>query len=438
MEFFLGANPSQIGLIVSITSLLSIFQIIWARLADKLKNSRLIAIISNYASSVFNFLFIIVKNFGYFVSMRGIQSLSASASIPTSSSILAERTQTKDWPFWNSFGQAFLVLGTLIGVLVGGFLLSRFSNDLGFMIIFIVSGVVSVLGALFFHIAVPKKSALEKKKRWYQVEEVSVNLDNILAVMKTDRNFIRLSLASFIFRFGVNFSAPFYIIYNTSASFYSLTISQTAILCAMGLIPQIIFSIFTIKFIEKLRTKEVLIIGTILTSFFPIIFLIPYLTGMMQNIYPILIILWVVNGMVWGVINSGLLTLTLNVIHPRRRILQLAIYNSLNSIALFIAPILGGLAIPESVLRGEAHISVVLICLIFIIGAAFRLLGGLLFIRVKEPVIGGTILRPINKILSYPIRSNIEKTISTIIVSSEKILHRRKVEAHIEKKKPRE
>ena len=424
----LGANSSQIGLIVSITSLLSIVQIIWARLADKLKNSRIIAIISNYVSSVFYFIFIAVKNLGYFVSMRGIQSLTASAAVPTSSAILAERTQTKDWPYWNSLGQVFLVTGTLIGILVGGFLLTKFTDkkDMGYLIIFMLSGGVSVIGALLFHIALPKKSALEKQKRWHKIEEVSVTLDNILAVMKTDRNFIWLSLASFVFSFGVNFSAPFYIVYNTSKSFYSISIFDTAILSAIGLVPQIIFSFITIKLIEKLRTKEVLIIGTLVTSFFPLAFLIPIWIGITQNIFVVLVIIWIINGMIWGIINPSLMTLTLDVIHPRRRMLQLAIYNSLNSIAQFIAPILGGLAIPETILKGEVNPNPFLVYLIFIISATFRLSGGLLFIKVKEPIIGGTILRPLNKVLHYPVRVNIEKTVSTIVASSGRILHRRK------------
>jgi len=49
-----------------------------------------------------------------------------------------------------------------------------------------------------------------------------------------------------------------------------------------------------------------------------------------------------------------------------------------------------------------------------------------LFIKVQEPVIGGTILRPINKMLSFPIRTNIERTVSTIVATSVSIVRRRK------------
>lgn len=445
----IGAKASLIGLLVSITSLISIVQILWARLADKVKNSRVIAISSNYVSSAFTFLLIIVKNLGYFISMRGIQSLTASASVPTSSAILAERTQTKDWPFWNSLGQVFVLIGTLVGILLGGFLLSKFVADLGYLIIFMVSGGVSILAALLFHFAVPKKTDLEKKKKWHQIEEVSVNIDNILAVMKTDKNFIWLAIASFVFTFGVNFSAPFYVVYNTSESFYALSIFETALLSSIGIIPQIIFSLLTVKFIEKLRTKEVLIIGTIFTAFFPVVFTIPFWVGNTQNIFLVLVSMWVINGMIWGIITPSLMTLTLDVIHPRRRMLQIAIFNSLNAIALFIAPILGGLAIPQIVLEEPNQAYQLLnsaldnigwlnihstttftIVLIFLISTMFRFLGGLLFIKVQEPIIGGTILRPINKLLSFPIRTNIERTVSTIMASSVKISKRRKTKRY--------
>jgi len=420
----LGATPTLIGLLVSITSLLSIVQIGWARLADKLKNARIIAIISNYLSSIFNFIFATFSNLAFFVSFRGTQSLISSAALPTSSALLAERTQTKDWPYWNGLIQTFLIIGTLIGILLGGFLLTEFSNELGYIIIFVFAGTISLFSAIMFHLAVPKKTVLERRKQWYQIEEISVTLDNILMVMKSDKNFIRLSIASFIFVFGVNFSAPFYIIYNIHD--YSLTIFETSLLTSIGLIPQIIFSLLTSKFIERIRTKEVLIIGGLATSFFPIVFFLPSIFNWTQNIFVVLVIIWIVNGIAWGIINPSLSTLTLDVIHPRRRTLQLAISNSLNAIALFIAPVLGGLAIPQFLLNGDIPSQTGFIYIIFVISAVGRLIGSILFITVQEPIIGGTILRPINKILVTPIRTNAEKIISTINASPLSIRKRRK------------
>ena len=50
--------------------------------------------------------------------------------------------------------------------------------------------------------------------------------------------------------------------------------------------------------------------------------------------------------------------------------------------------------------------------------------------KVQEPIIGGTILRPINKLMSYPIRTNIERTVHTIWTSSTKIRKRRKTKTY--------
>ena len=420
----LGANPSIIGLIVSISSLLSIIQIFWVKVADRIRNTRIVAILSNYSSGIFNFLFAAVQRLSGFITFRVSQSLVASASIPTSSALLAERTQTKDWPYWNGLIQAFIVLGTLIGVLLGGFLLSRYSEDIGFTIIFLAAGVISILASILFQIAVPKKKRLEKRRRWYQVEEVSVSIDNALAVMKTDKNFIMLALASFIFIFGVNFSAPFYIVYNIND--YGLTIFQTSQLTAIGLVPQIISSFLTVKLIEKTRSKEVLIMGGLITAIFPLAFILPSVLEIGQNIFIILIVMWLLNGIAWGVINTSLATLVLDVIHPRRRTLQLAISNSLNSVAMFIAPILGGLAIPKSIIDGNMSVGSNFIYLIFIISAVFRFVGALIFIKVEEPIIGGTVLRPINKMMRVPIRTNIEKIVSTISTAPHRIRKRRK------------
>ncbi|NHJ04275.1 MAG: MFS transporter [Candidatus Heimdallarchaeota archaeon] len=403
----LGASSVQIGFIVSITSLLSIFQLLWAYLAQKFNLSRALAIISAYVSSIFSFILLPIKNIYLFASMRGLYSITLSATLPTSSNLFAERTPPKSWPLRNSLIQGVLVVGTLIGTLVGGLLLWKIPTNLGFPIIFICGGGISIISAVFFHIAIPSKKKLESKGRWYQIEEVDFTLSNTLATMKTDKNFVIFCFVNLIFIFGVNLSAPFFIIFNTT--YYDLTIFQTALLTSIGLIPQTIFSILTAKLIERTRKKELVIVAGIFTSFFPIFFMIPSLAGRLTNVFWILIIIWSFNGIAWGIINSSLTTLLLDIIHPRRRTLQLAINNSISAIALFIAPILGGLIIEKTST----------IYVILIISASLRFIGALLFGLVKEPVIGGTILRPIQRVIPYIIRSNSERgvTILTMVNS---------------------
>ncbi|MBD3192642.1 MAG: MFS transporter [Candidatus Heimdallarchaeota archaeon] len=407
---FLGASSIVIGFIVSITSLLSVFQIIWAQIAQRFKASRIIALISNYLSTVFNFLFLATKNVFGFAGLRGAQSIISSAAIPTTSALLAERTQPKDWGFWNSIVQGMLILGTLIGTLVGGVILTKVPNYTGYLIIFICAGGLGIISAIFFHFGIPSQRRLETKGRWIKVEEVELTISNVLATMKTERNFILFCLVNFIFVFGVNLSGPFYIIFNTSN--YHLTIFEASILTTVGLVPQIISSIITSKFIEKVRKKELVILGAFITSLFPISYIIPFLVGRQSNVLWILIIIWVINGTAWGVINSSLITLALDIIHPRRRTLQLAINNSINAIALFVAPILGGLILEK----------IAISYLLFIISGAIRFIGGILFIIIKEPIIGGTILRPINRVYTHIVRSNIERQVITLVTVPKELI----------------
>ncbi|MBN1330707.1 MAG: MFS transporter [Candidatus Heimdallarchaeota archaeon] len=398
----LNATSTQIGLIVSITSLLSVVQIFWAFLAQKFHVARFIAIIASYISSIFNFLFLPIRNIFSFASLRGVQSITFSATLPTSSNILAERTPPRSWPLQNSLLQGILVVGTSIGTLIGGILLWKVPTNLGFPLIFIGAGVISLLSAVLFHLAVPSRKKMESKGRWLQIEEVDLTLGNTLATMKTDKNFVIFCFVNFVFIFGVNISGPFYILFNTSH--YDLTVFHAALLTSIGLIPQTISSIITAKLIEKARKKELLIVAGIFASLFPIFFIIPSLAGRLTNVFWILIIFWSVNGTAWGIINSSLTTLLLDIIHPRRRTLQLAINNSLSAIALFIAPILGGLIIEKSNL----------IYTIFIVSASIRIVGVMLFGFVKEPIIGGTLLRPIQRIIPYILRSNAEKGVTIL------------------------
>ncbi|NHJ86063.1 MAG: MFS transporter, partial [Asgard group archaeon] len=108
----LNANSTEIGLMVSITSLLSIVQIFWAYLAQKFNVSRFIAIIASYISSFLNFLLLPLRSIYSFAALRGVQSVTFSATLPTSSNILAERTPPRSWPLQNSLLQGILVIGT--------------------------------------------------------------------------------------------------------------------------------------------------------------------------------------------------------------------------------------------------------------------------------------------------------------------------------------
>ncbi|NHJ88040.1 MAG: MFS transporter [Asgard group archaeon] len=401
----IGYSNTKIGLIVSITSLLSIFQIFWAQIAQKYRVSRIIAFVTNYLGASFNFLYLTTQNAFGFAAIRGTQSIIASGSIPTSSAIFAERTPSQSWGFWNSLIQGMIVLGTIIGTLLGGIMLQWLPETKGFTIVFICGGAVSLLSALIFQISVPSQRKMETSRKWMRIEEVDVSINNAISMMKTDKNYLVFILVNFIFVLGVNLSGPFYIIFNTADYGYNLSVFETSILTAVGLIPQMISSIITSRFIEKVRKKELVIVGGLMTSFFPVLYLIPYFTGRTTNVLWILIIMWSINGLAWGVINSSLTTLALDIFHPRRRTLQIAINNSLNSVALFIAPILGGFILEKASIA----------YLLFILSAAGRFIGILLFILVKEPIIGGTILRPISKVLPFVIRSNAEKQIISLV-----------------------
>jgi MFS family permease len=396
----LGANAIQIGFIVSITSLLSITQLFWAFLAQRFKITRTLAVIASYLATIFNFLLLPIKNIYAFASLRGLQSITISATIPTSTNLIAERTLPKTWVKINSLLQGVLVIGTIFGILLGGIFLWKIPTALSFPIIFISSGVIGLFSAVFLHLAIPSRKRMIAKGRWQQIEEVDITLNNTLATIRTDRNFVIFLVVNFIFIFGTNLSSPFYIVFNTSH--YDLTIFETALLTAIGLVPQTIASIATARLIEKVRKKELLIISGFFTSLFPVLFMIPSLAGRMTNVFWILIIIWCFNGISWGIINTSLSIFMLDIIHPRRRTLQLAINNSLSAVALFIAPILGGLILEKTKT----------IYILLVLSAVIRLIGSVLFSFVKEPIIGGTLLRPIQRVFPFILRSNAERGIT--------------------------
>jgi len=90
----------------------------------------------------------------------------------------------------------------------------------------------------------------------------------------------------------------------------------------------------------------------------------------------------------------------LDIIHPRRRALQLAINNSVTAVALFLAPILGRYIVQK----------LSPFYWVFVISALTRLIGITMFRHIKEPIIGGTLLRPLRKIFHLPMFLHLEKS----------------------------
>ena len=122
--------------------------------------------------------------------MRGLHSVTLSATIPTSANLIAERTHQRTWAMRNSLMQGIIVTGTMFGTLLGGILLWKIPIDFGFPAIFIGSGTIGILSAILFHLAIPSRKRMVAKGRWQQIEEVDVTLSNTFATIRTDRNFV--------------------------------------------------------------------------------------------------------------------------------------------------------------------------------------------------------------------------------------------------------
>ncbi|MHA1686930.1 MAG: MFS transporter [Candidatus Heimdallarchaeaceae archaeon] len=392
----LNASLTTIGLLVAVNSLFGIAQILWAKYAETRQKLRITALVTNYCSAVFYFFFGLVPSIALLIAFRAVQSLIGSGFFPTSSALLTKRTESQDWGYWNSWIQASTVAGSLIGVLAGGAILYNPENKGSYILLFMLAGILSCLSAIMFHFSVPSQTRLEHKHKWVEIHETPVTMNNALAVMRTDKNFVILCIATFILVFGTNISGPFYIIFNTQ--FYDLTVMQSSILTAIGLVPQLILSLITYMFLDKLRKKELIIVTGIILSAFPLIYIIPYLTGHRTNVFGGFTILWILNGAAWGVANTAFTTLVLDIIHPGRRALQLAINNSVSAISLFLAPIFGGLITGAGVFYW-----------VFIVSSLGRLLGIFVFKYVKEPIIGGTILRPLRRVFHIPVNVHLEK-----------------------------
>ncbi|MFX0066306.1 MAG: MFS transporter, partial [Candidatus Hermodarchaeota archaeon] len=257
----IGATPIEVGLLAGLFSLINISQIIWVRVATRIRKFKLPAFFGKALSGLL-FIPMAFLNVGQIVLLllfRFLQGFFTSAATATETALMAEHIskeeRTARIPLFTRFG----LIGAFFGTLLGGIAFSwlsielEFSPQLVFVLLFFWTGILGILSSLIFFRSVP-----EYRKSVQPISPEKLIFEHIISAPSRNPwitrsraylgrfgNFYRICLFAAVLYFGVYLAAPFFIILEINV--YQLTFLEAAILTSISVSCQILASVLERK-----------------------------------------------------------------------------------------------------------------------------------------------------------------------------------------------
>lgn len=408
----LGANNSQIGFLAGLFSLINISQIIWAQLSVKFGNNKFFVFFGQILTALI-FIPISILRFGHFLILlllRFFQSLFNSATIPSlatlKSDYITDQERASKITKFTYLGLIGSFTGTIVGGLIFDFLNSDPSKPESYSLIFLFTALVGIIGSVIFFFSVPNSTNIPIIKGTITpISFINHNLTynkskipfhkKINGYLKKFKSFWIFTIFGIMFYFGVYTVSPFFII--IEINYFKFSFLQSSILTSISIVAQVSISILLarLNLMNVYGRKPFLLIGVFLIALFTILFGIPYyfitvLTPDELFIYCFFI--WIVLGLGWGLFNSTIAVLLLDIAHPQYRSLLIAVFNSLMGIVMFLGPVSGGFLI-------DATDNLFLPFIIRFLIVGFALIY--LWKEVDEPVISGIDLKPLKNVFPF-------------------------------------
>lgn len=407
----IGATNSQIGLLTGLYSLVNISQLVWAQLSVKFGHNKLFVYFGQLLTALMFIPMAFIK-IGYFFILlleRFFQGLFNSATIPSLASLKSDFISDQDRASKITKFTYLGLTGSFIGTLLGGFFFDYLNTKLTsletFSLMFIFTALIGLAGSVIFFYSVPSITKLPPLKETLSPisfidRDLSHQKSKIKFTMKVKnyikkfRSFWLFTAFGIIFYFGVYTVSPFFII--LEVNYFEFSYLQASLLTALSVIIQVSVSILLVRknLMNKYGRKPFLIIGMILILFFTFLIAFPYYFVNYLSIdmrFYICILSWIVLGLGWGLFNSAIAVLLLDIAHPQYRSLLIAVFNSLTGIAMFAGPIVGGVLIDYT---NNFFVPFILRLIVIAVAIVF-------FKVVKEPEISGIELKPIRNVFPF-------------------------------------
>ena len=349
----LGLNYLQVGLVISIFSLCQLFASpITGKLSDRFGRKPLL--IFSQTSTVIGFLLLgIASNVWILIAARLVDGLLGS-NMTVAQAYISDVTTPQQRTKSYSYSSAVFGAGLIFGPMISGVLLVIYNN---ISAPFFFAAGVSILSIILVSIFLPESITQKEDK-------ISLKFGDIIPIKDAKRFFKSaktrgILIAFFIYGFGFFIFISTFTQYTTNQ--FGVTLQQiTFYMTWIGALRVLFQSVIINPILKKVSENRTLKLG-ILAMIFTMVFLI------FTNNYWIVYIPISFLAFGTGVARPILMSKLTKVVKREETGSLLGVNNSLNSVALVITPILGGLILDYLPPQILPLLSAIIFSLIFVI-----------------------------------------------------------------------
>ncbi len=348
----LGLNYLQVGLVLSIFSLCQLFASpITGKLSDRFGRKPLL--IFSQTSTVIGFLLLgIASNVWILIAARLVDGLLGS-NMTVAQAYISDVTTPQQRTKSYSYSSAVFGAGLIFGPMISGVLLFFINFSAPFFFAAGVSILSIILVSIFLPESIPQKE-----------DKISLTVGDIIPIKDAKRFFKSAETRGILITFFI-YSFGFFIFISTFAQYTTKQLKVTPqeitfYMTWIGALRVLFQSVIINPILKKVSENRILILGI-----FAMIFTMVFLT--FTNNYWIVYIPISFLAFGTGVARPILTSKLTKVVKREETGSLLGVNNSLNSIALVITPILGGLILDYLAPQILPLLSAIIFSLIFII-----------------------------------------------------------------------
>ncbi len=385
----LGASSEEMGWLRSLTNLFSnISQVPWGVLSDRMGRYLPAILVGGLVSSVLWLPLLLVTGPVQLIPLIALQALAASVVAPAWASLLGRMTPQSRRGVITSYINTAASVGSIGATLLSGYVMTLVGGSLSTMYL------IPILLAAAFGVIASLVMVKVREDRTAVSKPGSSWIDG--TVFRNNANFQTLCKVSFVQNFFMSMAWPLFAITKVQV------LGSDMMLIAISSVISGLIGIVTRRFIGRITDyagrRSLLVVSR------AGIFLYPTLYALATNVY-VLCLAELIIGVFGAISDIVLFAYQLDVTPQNQRGAGIAFYNMLMGVATFFGSLAGGYVPP--LLAAAGFMGLLPLQLTYAISAGGRLGGGLLFLRLRDPVTyPSTVTREFTRIVA----EDLEKT----------------------------
>lgn len=364
----LGASSEEMGWLRSLANLFgNIMQVPWGILSDRMGRYLPAILIGGLLSASIWLPLLLVTEPIHLISIISLQALAASIVAPAWASLIGRLTPKSKRGVTTSYINIAAAIGSIGATLLSGYVMTIVGGSLSNMYM-IPIGLAAFFGVLS-SIAMVKVREEKKLSR----NHTSPWID--WTVFRRNVNFRTLCRVSFIHSFFMSMSWPLFAI--TKVQVVGTDMMQIAFISVISGLIGIVIRRFIGRITDYAGRRTLLVISR------AGVFIYPTLYALATHV-SYLYIAELIGGVFGAISGIVLFAYRLDITPQDQRGAGMSLYNMIMGVATFLGSLFGGYL--PSLLVSSGLNNLLPFQITYAISAAGRLCGGLLFLRLKEPV----------------------------------------------------